>query len=309
MRFLVTGANGQDGIYLVSSLKMAGHEVIEVGRTRSKFFRFGRLVERESPRLEDPIAAVEFLNSQTPDRILHFAAVHYPAMLQDGESNQDQMFACHVTATENLLNWMIGRENCKMIVALSSQMYSTKDENLIIHEKSNHNPVTFYGQTKMHAHNLIRRYAEKYQLNASGAILFNHTSIRSKPDFLFPVLADAISNSIRDGFKDITVRNSNAYLDMGSSDEYCDGILSMLEDDHLSDYIFSSGKALTISTILEGALLKMGLQGKINLLSESTATNWCLIGDNTKAKENLLWQPRKAASEILIEMINKVDAQ
>jgi GDP-D-mannose dehydratase len=53
----------------------------------------------------------------------------------------------------------------------------------------------------------------------------------------------------------------------------------------------------------------MGLQGKINLLSESTATNWCLIGDNTKAKENLLWQPRKAASEILIEMINKVDAQ
>jgi GDP-D-mannose dehydratase len=66
---------------------------------------------------------------------------------------------------------------------------------------------------------------------------------------------------------------------------------------------------LTISSILEEVLLKMGLQGKINLLSESTATNWCLIGDNTKAKENLLWQPRKAASEILIEMINKVDAQ
>ena len=309
MRFLVTGANGQDGMYLVSSLKMAGHEVVEVSRSRSKFFRFGRLVEGETPKLEDPIAAAEFLNSQRPDFILHFAAVHYPAMLQDGESNQDRMFACHVTTTKNLLDWMVTRKNCKMVVALSSQMYSTTDENLIIHEESDHNPVTYYGKTKSEAHNLIRGYSDKYQVNASGAIFFNHTSIRSKADFLFPILARSISDSIKNDFQDVRIRNSNSYLDIGWSDEYCEGVLLMLAEDHLTDYIFSSGQALKISSIVEDALLKMGHQGSLNLLSESAETSRCLIGDNTKARKNLLWTPRKSASEILVDMIKNVDAQ
>jgi GDPmannose 4,6-dehydratase len=307
MRFLVTGAHGQDGIYLVSSLKMAGHEVVEVGRSRSKFFRFGQLVDGESPKLEDPIAAGEFLNSQRPDCILHFAAVHYPAMLQNGESNQDRMFACHVTTTKNLLDWMVGSKNSRMVVALSSQMYSTKDQNLLIHEESDHNPVTFYGKTKSEAHNLVRQYSDKYQINASGAIFFNHTSIRSKANFLFPILARLISDSINNGFEDIRIKNSNSYLDIGWSDEFCEGVLSMLQEDRLTDYIFSSGRALKISLIVEDALLQLGYQGKVNLLSESSETNWCLIGDNTKAKENLLWHPRKKASEILVEMIQKIE--
>ena len=309
MRFLVTGANGQDGIYLVSSLKMAGHEVVEVGRSRSKFFRFGQLVYGESPKLEDPNAAGEFLNSQRPDFILHFAAVHYPAMLQGGESNQDRMFACHVTATKNLLDWMVGRKNSKMVVALSSQMYSTKDENLVIHEESDHNPVTFYGKTKSEAHNLVRRYSDKYQVNASGAIFFNHTSIRSKANFLFPILAKSISDSIKNDFQDVRIKNSNSYLDIGCSDEYCEGVLSMLQEDRLTDYIFSSGQALKISLIVEEALLKMGHQGKVKLLSESVETNWCLVGDNTKAQNNLFWRPQKSASEILVNMIHNADAQ
>jgi nucleoside-diphosphate-sugar epimerase len=309
MRFLVTGASGQDGMYLVTSLKLAGHDVVEVGRNRSKFFRLGQIVEGDSPKLEDPIAAAEFLNSQKPDCILHFAAVHYPTMLQDGESNQDRMFACHVTATQNLLDWMVSRENCKMIVALSSQMYSTKDENQVIHENSDHQPVTFYGKTKSEAHNLIRQYSDKYQVNAAGAIFFNHTSIRSKADFLFPILAKSISNSIKNGFEDITIRNSNSYLDIGSSDEYCEGVLSMLAENCLTDYIFSSGQALKISSIVEDAFLLMGLQGKMALLSESTDTSWCLVGDNRKARENLLWKPQKSPSEILVDMIYNLNAR
>jgi nucleoside-diphosphate-sugar epimerase len=309
MRFLVTGARGQDGMYLVNSLKMAGHDVVEVGRNRSKFFRLGQIVEGDSPKLENPIAAGEFLNSQKPDCILHFAAVHYPTMLQDGESNQDRMFACHVTTTQNLLDWMVNRENCKMIVALSSQMYSTKDENQVIRENSDHQPVTFYGKTKSEAHNLVRQYSDKYQVNAAGAIFFNHTSIRSKADFLFPILAKSISNSIKNGFEDITIRNSNSYLDIGSSDEYCEGVLSMLAEDSLTDYIFSSGQALKISSIVEDAFLLMGLQGKMALLSESTETSWCLVGDNRKARENLLWRPQKTPSEILVDMIYNLNAR
>jgi len=53
----------------------------------------------------------------------------------------------------------------------------------------------------------------------------------------------------------------------------------------------------------------MGHQGKVNLLSESVETNWCLVGDNTKARKNLFWRPQKTASEILVNMIDNVDAQ
>lgn len=304
MRFLITGAKGQDGQYLVNSLKSAGHEIIEVGRVRSTYFSSRQLVEGLSPRLEDPIISAEFLDSQNPDCILHFAAVHYPAMIQDGESNQDEMLACHVTTTENFLRWMIDNENCKMVVALSSQMYTAKNENLMISEGESHNPATYYGQTKAGAHSLIRQYSDKYQTNASGAILFNHTSTRSKSNFLFPSLAKALSQSIKTGQKKITVKNSNTYLDIGSADEYCDGVISMLEEDRLTDYIFSSGTASTIASIVNETLFKLGQHGKIDLLTEFTEPRWCLVGDNTKANRNLFWKPIKTASDVLVEMVN-----
>jgi GDPmannose 4,6-dehydratase len=306
MRFLITGAGGQDGQYLVKSLSKSGHEVIEIGREYSKFYQSGQLVEARSPRLVDPTISAEFLESQKPDCILHFAAVHYPAMIQDGDSNREEMFACHVTTTENLLQWMTKNLDSKMIVALSSQMFSSENENVRISEETHHNPATFYGQTKAEAHRLIRRYAVNYQTNAAGAILFNHTSTRSKSNFLFPILAKAISESISSGYKDITVRNSNAYLDLGSSDEYCDGIISMVSQERLTDYIFSSGSALTIASIVNGTLFELGHQGKINLLTESHETRWCPVGDNSKARERLSWSPTKSSAQILAEMVNHI---
>lgn len=306
MRFLITGANGQDGQYLVKSFKSAGHEVIELGREYSRFFHTGQLIEAKSPKLDDPSTSKEFLDSQKPDCILHFAAVHYPAMIHNGESNRDEMVACHVTTTENFLGWLIKNENSKMIVALSSQMYSANTENVRISERTAHSPSTFYGKTKSEAHILMRRYSDDYQTNAAGAILFNHTSTRSKASFLFPILANAISDSIKSGYKDITVRNSNAYLDMGFSDEYCEGIISMLTEDRLTDYVFSSGTASTINSIVSQTLSTLGLQEKIKLLTESSEPKWCPVGDNTKARNNLHWQPEKRASDILAEMVEHI---
>lgn len=306
MRFLITGANGQDGQYLVNSLKSAGHEVIEIGRKYSRFFQTGQMIEARSPKLDDPSTLKEFLDSQKPDCILHFAAVHYPAMIHNGESNRDEMVACHVTTTKNFLGWLVKNEDSKMVVALSSQMYSANIENVRISERTIHNPSTFYGETKSEAHSLIRRYSDEYQTNAAGAILFNHTSTRSKASFLFPILAKAISESIKSGYKDITVRNSHAYLDMGFSDEYCEGIISMLTEDRLTDYVFSSGTASTINSIVSETLSTLGHQGRIELLTESSEPRWCPVGDSTKARNNLHWQPKKRPSEILAEMVEHI---
>jgi GDP-D-mannose dehydratase len=227
-------------------------------------------------------------------------------MIHNGESNQDEMVACHVTTTENFLGWLIKNVNSKMVVALSSQMYSAKNENARITEETTHSPSTFYGKTKSEAHKLMHRYSDDYQTNAAGAILFNHTSTRSKASFLFPVLANALSDSIKSGYKDITVRNSNTYLDMGFSDEYCEGIVSMLSEERLTDYIFSSGTASTISSIVSETLSTLGHQGKIELLTESREPKWCPVGDKTKALNNLRWQPKKRASKILAEMVEHI---
>lgn len=306
MRFLITGAYGQDGRYLVSALRKLGNEVVEVGRTRSRYFSNGVLAERASPRLEDPIESIEFLNSQQPDCILHFAAIHFPAMIQNGDFDRSEMIACHFTTTQNFLNWILERGQGKLIVALSSQMYSTSSTNSLINEQTALNPSTFYGKTKSDAFELIRLYRDSYNVNASGAILFNHTSSRSKKDFLFPFLAASIRESIRNGYKDIVIRNASATVDIGSSDEYCEGVISMASENQLTDYVFASGVAVSISKIVQDALRALNLEDKISVSSRSEAPSDCLVGNSIKAQRNLLWAPRKKGSEILVEMVEGI---
>jgi GDPmannose 4,6-dehydratase len=300
---MVTGAKGQDGSILVRKLKAQGHQVLGVARDSAEYYEGTNSLKIGVSSLSEPSSCFELLESFKPELILHFAAVHAPTMVEDGTLLGDAMVACHVATTENILTWQRENLNTKFIVALSSQMYSPTHSKTFVNEKSQINPSTFYGETKAEAYRLIREARNLYGINAAGAILFNHTSEFSKADFLFPILARKIASGIRSSHMEISVRNANAYLDIGSAVEYCDGILKMAEQEKLSEFVFSSNEAKQVSEIIQESLSLVGYIGEIDILSEAQSVPNYLKGNPQKAKDILNWSAKKNPSQVLSEMV------
>lgn len=301
---MITGATGQDGSILVRKLTAQGHRVIGISRNSAQIYEETQITKLAKPTLIDLNSCHDFLESFKPDLILHFAAVHAPTMIEDGTLLGDAMIACHVATTKNILSWQKVNLNSKLIVALSSQMYSPTNSKTLVDENTQIHPSTFYGETKAEAYRLILDTRNQHGVNAAGAILFNHTSKFSKADFLFPILAKRIASSIRTGNIQISVRNANAYLDIGSAEEYCDGIIEMARLERLSEFVFASNESEQVSEIIRKALSLVGYGGELQILSESRVIPGYLKGQPRKARDVLNWTAKKSPSEVLSEMIN-----
>jgi GDPmannose 4,6-dehydratase len=300
---MVIGANGQDGSILSQKLELAGHEVVKVTREAAFFYSGSELQRINPPKFTETSSCFEFLQLLKPDVILHFAAVHAPTMVEDGTAMENLMIDCHVTTTKNILFWQEKNLRSKSIVALSSQMYSPTEFVTKIDENHPISPTTVYGETKANAFRLIREAREFKGINSAGAILFNHTSVLSKQDFLFPSLAKAIADNIHSGAIHLSVRNANAFLDIGSAEEYCDGVIKMIELEHLTDFVFSSNRAVQISSIIQGALSLIGYSGELNITSAANSIPRYVMGEPNRAKEILGWAADSDPSEILKDMI------
>ncbi len=302
---MVIGAKGQDGSILSRKLELLGHQVVKVSKDLAIYEDGSELYKIQVPSLVEPRSCFTFLESLKPEVILHFAAVHAPNMVEDGTVLGDMMVDCHVTLTKNLLYWLETNGTSKLVVALSSQMYSPIEAVTRIQESTGVSPSTFYGKTKADAFELIREARALRGVNAAGAIFFNHTSGFSKANFLFPTLAQSIASQINSGDIRLSVRNANAFLDIGSAEEYCDGVLRMLELDFLTDFVFSSNRADQISTIVKDALMSMGYSGNLKVSSSTTDIPNYVMGDPGKAKEILGWAATSSPGDVLKDMVLK----
>lgn len=307
MRVLITGVAGQDGSILGELYQSLGHEVIGVttrNPSQTKFNGYENYLHQVNLARED--VAKGFLTEIKPDVILHMAAVHGSSQKMPliEKSQSIAMHDCHVAITKNLLDWIKCFQNTRLVVALSSQMYSGKNGCLLVDEDSEPNPQNLYGETKLQAFNLLRNYREKFGVWASGAILFNHTSIRSKPDFLFPQLAAQFKEVFEGRRSNLEVRNGKAMIDITSAVEICNGIQSLATLGEPSDFVFGHGKMQSIEDIVEETLKKFNLGNQIGIRSlEDSLPSFTLMSNPGKAKEKLHWVARKEGQEILANMI------
>jgi nucleoside-diphosphate-sugar epimerase len=300
---LVIGSNGQDGSILCDLLDRDNQPYIAVSRTET---RLPDKSTRGPVNLSIPKEANQFLDEYKPLSIVHLAAVHAPSgsMSRMGDEKFDEMVKCHVDISRNILDWQVENPSSKSIFALSSQMFSADKQEPFINLDSEVNPSTKYGETKAKCWDLIKEYRSNKNIKASGLILFNHTSDRSKPNFLFPDIAKQLFDIINGGKRTLSIRNAESYVDIFSAYDLGEGIIKCLDQRSSQDFIFSSGSYMKISAIVNETTKLLGIPKLDEVVSTQPGKiSIPLHGDIRKTIRTLNWSPKTSPSELLASMI------
>lgn len=307
MRVLIIGATGQDGSLLAEKYSELGHVVLGVASNlhRRKSYGFHMVCAD----LANSDKSRSIFRSFKPDQIFHLAAVHSSSALAEAslEQNHEKIHSCNVLITKNILDWQRSNSDCKSIIGLSSQMYSFEKSGKYIDESSIVDPRNYYAKTKVEALSLLRKYRSNYGTQSSGAILFNHTSKRSKPEFLFPQLALQISQVLNGNSSKIVVRDPDAELDICDAIEVSVGLLKMTELTEPTEIIFASGVSITIQDLISRTMDKLAFFGEYNVEREigDFVVGPSIIGNPSKALKLLNWRAINSPEEILLRMINE----
>ena len=307
MRILITGSSGQDGSLLAEKYRINGHQVLGISN-KNVLNQNG--INQVNVDLSDPFIFNELMNVYNPNVIFHLAAVHFPSTIKDDPSQfiKDLMVACHINVTKNILEWQVKNTDCRSVFALSSQMYTPKKSGEVIDEKSKLDPQNYYAETKSQAFIMLKNYRLKYGIHASGAILFNHTSSKSKPHFLFPQLARKIQFVLSGSASEIRLQNPGYCVDISHAEEICAGMSMMAKQSQPQDFVLSSGRLVTIRDVLEKTLNLLKFEGRYKIINESRDTTQFnkLMGNPAKALALLGWKVVKSPEDILFELVNEV---
>jgi GDPmannose 4,6-dehydratase len=317
MKALIIGCRGQDGKWLSEILSTKGYEVFGIHKpipnsrqnsVISRLEKNNHLSIEYCVDFSKPQIASMYLNLIQPKLIFHLAAVHESSVGKKFFSRNDieVMQNCHVEITDNLLKWISQKNmSTKLAVALTSQMYSGGSNRIEIFEDSIVSPQNIYGQTKLDSFNLIRKYRNQTGLFVSGLILFNHTSIYAKPNFLFSVLAKQINEYQNNTRRKISVVNADYEIDVCDAREVCEAMLLSLESNYASDYVISSGNLVSIRALVKDAakLLNISINDEDILSTSNDPQKNILFGNSKKIFMDLGWKPQVNPAQLLANMI------
>ena len=317
MRILIVGPFGQDAKCIYAQLsKVSGNELYGItNRTLENITNSAagdlsnvRLLSGDLSKNSD---ALKLLNDIKPDVIFHLAAVHGSSATMKGveENLSSVMWECHFEITKNIIDWIFDNPRTKFVFAGSSQIFLGLNPGEIVSENSQPSPVNEYGKTKLAAWDLIKSTRDTNDLLLSCAILFNHTSEFSKPEFLFPEIASQISSVLKGHSRVIKIMHPHALIDISSAHDIARGMILMSGNQSSDDFVLGSGKAKSIYSIVSGAIQNLQLNFQVEI--EATASENalpCLISNPSKAKNILSWEASEAPENLLLKMVSKLHA-
>jgi len=323
MKVLIIGCRGQDGKWLSEILSKKGYKVFGIHKSVpivGQNFKISHEEKNKHLVMEYFVdfsikqKAVEYLDKIQPNLIFHLAAVHESSTDRKNVSisNAEKMQNCHVQITFNILQWISNKDrSTKLAVALTSQMYSGGSSRVGISEESTTSPQNIYGQTKLESFDLIRKYRQQNDIFVSGLILFNHTSIYAKPNFLFRVLAKQITEYRKNIRQKILISNADYEIDVCDAREVCEAMRLSLESNYPSDYVISSGSLVTIRSVIKEAakLLNVSINDENISSTSSEPQKNILLGNSEKIFKDLGWRSHIKPAQLLASMVeheNKV---
>ena len=318
-RALVTGITGQDGRYLASLLASKGYQVF--GLVRGQNNPKSSMVLHETPSLElvdgdlrdlsSLIAAVEEVQ---PDEVYNLGAISFVALsFRQPELTADITGLGVLRMLEAIR--VVGGANDNRIrfyQASSSEMFGKVRETPQT-ERTPFHPRSPYGAAKVFGHYTTVNYRESYGLHASSGMLFNHESPRRGLEFVTRKVSSSVAR-IKLGLQDkLTLGNLDASRDWGFAGDYVDAMWRMLQQDEPDDYVVATGETHSIRELLELAFRAAGYDDWERFVDtdprfERPAEVDILIGDATKARETLKWEPKVSFAE-LVEMMVVADLE
>jgi GDPmannose 4,6-dehydratase len=307
---LITGITGQDGSYLAELLLEHGYDVHGMVRRSSteKFERIEHLRDRitlHQADLLDQRSLVDALRAAHPTEIYNLAAMSFVAISWIQPTLTAEFTGVGVT---RILEAM--REVCpdaRFYQASSSEMFG-KVRQVPQNEETAFYPRSPYGVAKVYGHFITVNYRESYGLHATSGILFNHEGPRRSREFVTRKItwhAAAIKLGLADKLE---LGNLDAERDWGYAKDYVEAMWLMLQRDEPSDYVVATGVAHSVRDCVEIAFDQAGLEIDDHVVIDESLKRPAevdhLIGDASKAKRDLGWEPRTSFEQLIRLMVD-----
>lgn len=314
---LITGITGQDGSYLAELLLEKDYEVHGIIR-RASTFNTGRIDHLyRDPHVNnvrmflhygdiaDSTNLIKLLYRIQPDEIYHLAAQsHVRVSFDIPEYTGDVTGLSTVRILEAIRET---GSKAKFYQASSSEMYGLVQE-VPQRETTPFYPRSPYGAAKVYAYWLTVNYRESYDMFACNGILFNHESPRRGETFVTRKITRAVANIKAGRQNKLYMGNLEAKRDWGYAKEYVEAMWRMLQHDKPGDYVIATGETHSVEEFLEESFTHVGLDWRkyveIDPKYYRPAEVDLLIGDATKAKEELGWQPQTTFRELAHLMVD-----
>ena len=314
---LITGITGQDGSYLAELLLEKGYEVHGMLRRTSTFNRQRIDPIYNNPEinqgrfhlhygdLADSPSIYKLMEQVGPQEIYNLAAQsHVKVSFENPEYTSD------VVATGTLRLLEANRQTgvmARFYQASSSEMFGKVRETPQT-ELTPFHPRSPYGVAKVFAHQMTVNYRESYDMHASCGILFNHESPRRGENFVTRKITQSVAK-ISKGLQDkLILGNLDAKRDWGYAKEYVEAMWLMLQQETPDDYVIATNETHSVREFLEIAFEHIGKD--YNDFVEVSSAYYrpaevdLLIGDFSKAKEQLGWEPKTSFADLVKLMID-----
>jgi GDPmannose 4,6-dehydratase len=311
---LITGITGQDGSYLAELLLDKGYDVYGMVRRSSteNFERIDHLTDRITlvqADLLDPTSLVEALEEARPAEVYNLGAQSFVPTSWKQPVLTAEFTGVGVTRLLEAIRRV--DPDIRFYQASSSEMFG-KVREVPQNEKTPFYPRSPYGVAKVYGHFITVNYRESYGLFAVSGILFNHESPRRGLEFVTRKISDAVAR-IKLGLADeLRLGNLEAKRDWGFAGDYVEAMWLMLQADEPADYVIATGEENSVQEFADNAFGHVGLDAEHYVKSDPEFLRPAevdhLVGDATKARETLGWQPRVSFSE-LVELMVDADVE
>ena len=340
---LITGITGQDGSYLAEFLIDKGYEVHGILRRSSSFntgriehlyldewvrdMKKSRLIELHWGDMTDSSSLVRIITEVKPTEIYNLAAQSHVKVSFDVPEYTADADAIGVLRLLEAVRICGMEKTCRIYQASTSELFG-KVQEVPQSETSPFYPRSPYSVAKQYGFWIVKNYRESYGMYAVNGILFNHESERRGENFVTRKITLAASR-IAQGFQDkLYLGNLDARRDWGYAKDYVECMWLMLQQDEAEDYVIATGEMHTVREFCTLAFKEAGIElkwegegvnekgvdvktGKVLVEVDPKYFRPCeveqLLGNPTKAKTKLGWNPTKTSFEELVKIMVKHD--
>ncbi|GBC76654.1 GDP-mannose 4,6-dehydratase [bacterium HR08] len=311
-RALITGITGQDGSYLAEFLLEKGYTVYGIVRRTSttNLERIAHLegeIELIYADLLDENSLIHALKVAEPDEVYNLASQSFVPASWSQPVLTGEFTALGVTRLLDAIR--VVNPRIRFYQASSSEMFGEARE-VPQNEQTPFHPRSPYGVAKVYGHWITVNYRESYGMFACSGILFNHESPRRGLEFVTRKVTHAVAR-IKHGLqRELRLGNLEARRDWGYAKDYVEAMWLMLQQDEPDDYVIATGETHSVRELCELAFGYVGLDYRDYVVVDPSlfrpADVTLLVGDASKARRRLGWEP-KVRFEELIKMMVEAD--
>ena len=324
---LITGITGQDGSYLAELLLKKGYEVHGIVRRASLIntHRIDHIYDRLKLHygdLTDATNIIGVIKKVEPDQIYNLGAQSHVKVSFETPEYTAQVDALGTLRVLEAVKLLGMEKNVRIYQASTSELYGEVQETPQT-ETTPFYPRSPYGCAKLYGYWIIKNYREAYDMHASSGILFNHESERRGETFVTRKITRGLSRISTGLEKVLYLGNLNAKRDWGHARDYVEAMWLMLQQDKPDDYVIATGLQYSVKDFvnevapyfgfnlewmgegLDEIAIDKGTKKTVIAVSEKyfrPTEVESLLGDPTKAKEVLGWEPKTSFKELVEEM-------